>query len=94
LERLKQLGLSELDFIGVQQRCRTLLIFHPRQQSLIGRAQTSEAVGALYHPRYGAISLVWGWAGDPGNDWKGGFGLAHILAKHNRVLNSHEQEST
>ena len=37
---------------------------------------------AAYRPECGWIRLDWGDAGDPGNDYKGGHGLAHIAAKH------------
>ncbi|MBN8848150.1 MAG: hypothetical protein J0I73_08655 [Sphingomonas sp.] len=43
----------------------------------------SEASGVLAHPALDApIDVKWGAAGDPARDFKGGYGLAHILAKH------------
>ncbi|MBF0163851.1 MAG: hypothetical protein HQM01_04965 [Magnetococcales bacterium] len=47
--------------------------------------QTGEAVAALHHPEVGDIDLVWGKPGDPTVDFKNGYGLAHILAKHPEV---------
>ncbi|MCF8034663.1 MAG: hypothetical protein K9K66_04470 [Desulfarculaceae bacterium] len=44
--------------------------------------QTGEVPGAFHHPELGDIDLVWGRPGDPGNEYRRGFGLAHILAKH------------
>lgn len=37
---------------------------------------------ALYHPEMGALDMRWGQPGNPDRDWKGGYGLSHILAKH------------
>lgn len=48
--------------------------------------QGGEAVGALTHPELGDIDLVWGEAGDPENNYKGGYGLAKIIAKHPEVV--------
>lgn len=43
----------------------------------------SEASGVLAHPALDApIDVKWGAAGDPARNFKGGYGLAHILAKH------------
>lgn len=55
-------------------------IAHLREQ------QTGEAVAALHHPEVGDIDLVWGETGDAAKDYKGGFGLAKISAKHPEVL--------
>lgn len=48
--------------------------------------KSGEAVGALHHPDIGDIDLVWGEAGDPAKDYQGGYGLAHIAAKHPEML--------
>ena len=37
---------------------------------------------AAYRPECGWIRLDWGDAGNPGEDYKGGHGISHILAKH------------
>ena len=43
----------------------------------------AEAKGMLRHPALdGPIDIRWGEAGDPARNFKGGYGLAHILAKH------------
>lgn len=44
--------------------------------------QMQEAPGLLWHPETGDITVRWGTPGDPARGYKGGFGLAHILAKH------------
>ena len=44
-----------------------------------------EVVGAMSDPRLGensSINFVWGEAGDPRKEYSGGYGLAHIEAKH------------
>lgn len=44
-----------------------------------------EVVGAMSDPRLGensSIDFVWGEAGDPRKEYSGGYGLAHIEAKH------------
>ena len=55
-------------------------IAHLKQQ------QTGEAVAALHHPEVGDIDLVWGKEGDPKRNYKGGYGLAKIAAKHPEVI--------
>ncbi len=48
--------------------------------------QSGEAIGALHHPAVGEIGLVWGKAGQL---WRGtdhGYGLTHVVAKHNDEL--------
>lgn len=55
-------------------------IAHLRQQ------QTGEAVAALYHPEVGDIDLVWGKEEDSDKNYKGGYGLAKIAAKHPNVI--------
>lgn len=43
----------------------------------------AEAKGMMRHPALdGPIDIRWGEAGDPARNFKGGYGLAHILAKH------------
>lgn len=46
--------------------------------------QTGEVPGAWNHPHpeVGDIDLMWGKPGNPSNDFKGGYGLSHIIAKH------------
>lgn len=59
--------------------------FHGDAQGAIAalrKAGSGEAPGALHHPELGDIDLVWGKAGDPAKDFDGGYGLAHIEAKH------------
>ncbi len=53
-----------------------------------GKAKLQEAVdqkkdtpNAFYRPEIGEIDLVWGEAGDPARDYKGGYGLSHIIEK-------------
>lgn len=47
------------------------------------QAQDGEIKGMLSHPALDApIDVKWGKAGDAANGFKGGYGLAHILAKH------------
>ena len=41
-----------------------------------------EAVGAFTHPEVGPIDFVWGKPGNPEKEYKNGYGLAHIIAKH------------
>lgn len=48
--------------------------------------QEGEAVAALHHPDVGDIDLIWGEVGDPKNNYKGGHGLAKIVAKHPEVV--------
>ena len=48
--------------------------------------QNGEAIGALHHPDIGDIDLVWGKVGNPDKDYKGGYGLAKIVAKHPEVM--------
>lgn len=38
---------------------------------------------AFYRPEIGDIDIVWGNVGDPAKNYKGGKGLAHIIAKRN-----------
>lgn len=45
-----------------------------------------EAIGALYHPDIGDIDLIWGEEGNPENEYRGGYGLAKIVAKHPEVV--------
>lgn len=44
--------------------------------------QTGEVPGAWNHPELGPIDLVWGKPGNPKKNFDGGYGLAHIIAKH------------
>ncbi|TCP35917.1 hypothetical protein [Sphingomonas sp. BK235] len=47
------------------------------------KEQSGIVRGLLHHEALDApIDLPWGQAGDPARDYRGGFGLAHILAKH------------
>lgn len=49
------------------------------------KERQGEVVGAMSDPRLGensSIDFVWGEAGDPQKDYSGGYGLAHIEAKH------------
>jgi ddrB-like ParB superfamily domain/phage-Barnase-EndoU-ColicinE5/D-RelE like nuclease1 len=46
------------------------------------RRKSGDAIAALHHPEIGDIDLIWGRTGDPAKDFKGGYGLAHIDAKH------------
>lgn len=41
-----------------------------------------EIAQALNHPAIGPIDVKWGYAGDAEKNWRGGYGLSHILAKH------------
>lgn len=54
------------------------------QQLLTDR--NGEAVGALHHPDVGDIDLIYGKEGDPSRNYKDGYGLAKIAAKHPEVL--------
>jgi len=59
--------------------------FHHDAQGAIAKlreVKSGDAIGALHHPAVGDIDLIWGRAGDPANDFKGGYGLAHLDAKH------------
>lgn len=63
--------------------------FHHNAQAAIEclmKEKDGEAVGALSHPEVGDIDLVWGEEGDPEKDYRGGYGLAKIAAKHPEVL--------
>lgn len=40
---------------------------------------------ALHHPEVGDVDVRWGEEGDPSRRFKGGYGLAHILAKHPEI---------
>jgi hypothetical protein len=57
------------------------------------KAENGEAIGALKDKKFGHgdVDLVWGYRGERPPEWKGGFGLAHILAKH-PWLEGHLQE--
>lgn len=49
------------------------------------KERQGEVVGAMSDPRLGensSIDFVWGEAGDPRKEYSGGYGLAHIEAKH------------
>lgn len=46
----------------------------------------SEVRGALEHHDVGTIDVKWGEPGDPERDWKGGYGLSHIIAKHEDLI--------
>lgn len=48
------------------------------------REQTGEIPRVWFHPdkRIGWIDLIWGRAGNPKKNFDGGYGLAHIIAKH------------
>ena len=49
------------------------------------KERQGEIVGAMSDPRLGensSIDFVWGEAGDPRKEYSGGYGLAHIEAKH------------
>lgn len=49
------------------------------------KERQGEVVGAMSDPRLGensSIDFVWGEAGDPQKEYSGGYGLAHIEAKH------------
>ncbi|HVW86456.1 MAG TPA: hypothetical protein VHB50_17340 [Bryobacteraceae bacterium] len=48
--------------------------------------RTGEVPGAIVHPEIGPIDVVWGKAGDPQKGFKGGYGLAHIEAKHPEIV--------
>lgn len=48
--------------------------------------QTGEAPNAVSRQDIGPIALVYGRAGDATKDYAGGFGLAHIQAKHPEVM--------
>lgn len=60
----------------------------PAGQRFAEEALQLEAAGggeipaALDHPDVGTIDVKWGDAGDAAKNWRGGYGLAHILAKH------------
>lgn len=61
------------------------------------RLKRGEVPGAYYHKDVGDIDLIWGKAGNPAKDYAGGYGLAHIDAKHpgvadklQRILDSTE----
>lgn len=57
------------------------------------KAQSGDSVGALQDRKFGHgdVDLVWGYRGDGSPEWKKGFGLAHVLAKH-EWLRGHLQE--
>jgi hypothetical protein len=44
--------------------------------------QAGEVPAALHHPELGPIDMKWGEAGDAARDFRGGYGLSHIIAKH------------
>ena len=46
------------------------------------RLKTGEARAVLHHDEVGHIDIIWGKAGDPAKKYAGGYGLAHIDAKH------------
>jgi hypothetical protein len=48
--------------------------------------QGGEAVAALHYPELGDIDLVWGKEGTPEKNYKDGYGLAKIAAKHPEMM--------
>lgn len=55
----------------------------PREALATIRSQkTGFAQDAVPHDEIGPIGLAYGVEGDPANDWKQGYGVAHIDAKH------------
>ncbi len=40
---------------------------------------------AMHRAGIGSIDFHWGYAGDPAKDWAGGYGFAHVIAKHGRL---------
>lgn len=44
--------------------------------------ETGEVPAALHNEATGPIDLIWGAPREPSNNFKGGYGLSHILAKH------------
>jgi hypothetical protein len=50
------------------------------------KQRTGEVPGAIVHPEIGPVDVLWGKPGDPAADFAGGYGLAHIEAKHPEVL--------
>lgn len=60
-------------------------IAHARVKSVVTRLMARRGgfePKALYRPDTGWIGIDYGTPGNPRNDYKGGHGLAHILAKH------------
>ena len=45
-------------------------------------AKEGQVKRAVYRPETGWIDFYWGIPGDPMMDWQGGFGVSHILDKH------------
>ena len=44
--------------------------------------ETGFAANVVSHPELGSIGFPYGVAGDPANDFAGGYGVAHVDAKH------------
>lgn len=56
---------------------------NPKEALARLRADRTGAVPDLFHfPEVGKIGIAWGKAGNPYKDYAGGYGLAHIDAKH------------
>lgn len=43
--------------------------------------EKTDVMDAMSRPDLGSISFIWGEAGDPAQDFGGGYGVAHIIAK-------------
>ena len=56
---------------------------NPKEALTRLRADRTGAVPDLFHfPEVGKIGIAWSKAGNPYKDYAGGYGLAHIDAKH------------
>jgi hypothetical protein len=84
--RIAQAG-HDAEALGVPPAITRQSVWNDARASLEG-AKSGEIPGALYHPDLGPIDVKWGEAGDPDRAFKGGYGLAHIAAKHPEVMDA------
>lgn len=73
LGRFSSTGLSVRDNIARGTRAMRRALRHGR-----------DVQKAMVHEKLGVISFPWGTPGEKSREFKGGFGVSHILAKHGR----------
>lgn len=69
------------------------LLAHPERNAERGKAAMDEVLRnhrtvekAVYREETGWIQMEWGDPGNPHNNWRGGHGISHIQAKHEKDL--------